>query len=295
MGDIRYIISDASKKIDVEPHALRYWEEELGLDIPRNEMGHRYYREEDVKILKNVKMLKEQGFQLKAIKMILPNIHKIDNLDAKSMLLLRNELNERVFELESKQEGKGTQVIEPMDSELQSGNEEVEKQAVAEKENGSSKVIEDNERKVEPFMKKAASDNNLIHLDDVRGEHAALSCQEGRTSIDKLNESETVSMQPSLTHDGKMLQFKSIMNELILNALKENNEELSTSVGKVVSLNITKEIDYQFREKEQREEERYKHLDETIRAFQRGRAEIAATQADGDRKKRRFKKKNYRI
>ncbi|HEX3022140.1 MAG TPA: MerR family transcriptional regulator, partial [Lachnospiraceae bacterium] len=195
MGDIRYIISDASKKIDVEPHALRYWEEELGLDIPRNEMGHRYYREEDVKILKNVKMLKEQGFQLKAIKMILPNIHKIDNLDAKSMLLLRNELNERVFELESKQEGKGTQVMEPMDSELQSGNEEVEKQVVAEKENDSSRMIEDNERKVEPFMKKAASDNNLIHLDDVRGEHAALSCQEGRTSIDKVDENETVSMQ----------------------------------------------------------------------------------------------------
>ena len=42
MSQTRYIISDASKKIDVEPHVLRYWEEELHLEIKRNEMGHRY-------------------------------------------------------------------------------------------------------------------------------------------------------------------------------------------------------------------------------------------------------------
>ena len=43
MDEIHYLISDASKKVDVEAHVLRYWEEELGLDIPRNAMGHRYY------------------------------------------------------------------------------------------------------------------------------------------------------------------------------------------------------------------------------------------------------------
>ena len=43
MGEIHYLISDASKKVDVESHVLRYWEDELELKIPRNEMGHRYY------------------------------------------------------------------------------------------------------------------------------------------------------------------------------------------------------------------------------------------------------------
>ena len=43
MNEIHYLISDASKKVDVEAHVLRYWEEELKLDIPRNDMGHRYY------------------------------------------------------------------------------------------------------------------------------------------------------------------------------------------------------------------------------------------------------------
>ena len=43
MDEVHYLISDASRKVDVEAHVLRYWEEELELAIPRNEMGHRYY------------------------------------------------------------------------------------------------------------------------------------------------------------------------------------------------------------------------------------------------------------
>lgn len=38
-----YLISDASRQVQVEAHVLRYWEDELGLPIPRNELGHRYY------------------------------------------------------------------------------------------------------------------------------------------------------------------------------------------------------------------------------------------------------------
>ena len=41
MDEVHYLISDASRKVDVEVHVLRYWEEELELAIPRNEMGHR--------------------------------------------------------------------------------------------------------------------------------------------------------------------------------------------------------------------------------------------------------------
>ena len=37
MDEVHYLISDASRKVDVEAHVLRYWEEELELDIPRNE------------------------------------------------------------------------------------------------------------------------------------------------------------------------------------------------------------------------------------------------------------------
>ncbi len=92
-----YMISDASKMVEVENHVLRYWEEELELDIPRNEMGHRFYREADVKLLRSVKDLKEQGFQLKAIKKLLPDISKIEKMDPQGIYRLREELNQEVL------------------------------------------------------------------------------------------------------------------------------------------------------------------------------------------------------
>lgn len=66
-----YMISDAAKNVKVEAHVLRYWEEELKLPVKRNEMGHRFYTEEDIKLFQRVKELKEQGLQLKAIRNLL--------------------------------------------------------------------------------------------------------------------------------------------------------------------------------------------------------------------------------
>ena len=68
---VRYMISDAANLAQVEAHVLRYWEDELDLDIPRNEMGHRYYTRESIRQFQRIKELKEQGYQLKAIRMIL--------------------------------------------------------------------------------------------------------------------------------------------------------------------------------------------------------------------------------
>lgn len=67
------MISDAAGLVNVEAHVLRYWEEELELTIPRNEMGHRYYTKENIQQFLKIKELKEQGYQLKAIKMVIHN------------------------------------------------------------------------------------------------------------------------------------------------------------------------------------------------------------------------------
>jgi len=77
---VRYMISDAADMVHVESHVLRYWEEELELAIPRNEMGHRYYTRENIKEFQKIKDLKEQGYQLKAIRMILHN-GELEELD----------------------------------------------------------------------------------------------------------------------------------------------------------------------------------------------------------------------
>ena len=76
MGDVRYMISEASKRVNVETHVLRHWEEELGLEIGRTEMGHRYYTEEDVRLFTCIKELKEQGMLLKELKELIPDMLK---------------------------------------------------------------------------------------------------------------------------------------------------------------------------------------------------------------------------
>lgn len=93
MDKADYMISDASKKVDVEQHTLRYWQDELKLDIKRNGLGHRVYNDEDISTFIKIKSLKEQGFQLKAIKMILPDINKLENLDPTSLLTLKEKIN----------------------------------------------------------------------------------------------------------------------------------------------------------------------------------------------------------
>lgn len=67
----QYKISEMAKFVNVEAHVLRYWEEELQLPIRRNELGHRYYTQEDKEIFLKVKHLKEKGIQLKGIRSML--------------------------------------------------------------------------------------------------------------------------------------------------------------------------------------------------------------------------------
>lgn len=84
MGDVHYMISEAAKQVGVEPHALRYWEDELALKIGRTEMGHRYYTGENIRLFSCIKKLKEQGISLKEIKAVIPD-----------MIHTKNELRNR--------------------------------------------------------------------------------------------------------------------------------------------------------------------------------------------------------
>ncbi len=67
-----YTISEAAKLMQVEPHVLRYWEDELGLVISRNSMGHRIYTDDDLKTFKSIQHLKANHISLKDIRNQLP-------------------------------------------------------------------------------------------------------------------------------------------------------------------------------------------------------------------------------
>ena len=55
MSEIRYMISDAARQVGVEAHVLRSWEEELDIKVGRTELGHRYYTDKTIYIMKKVK------------------------------------------------------------------------------------------------------------------------------------------------------------------------------------------------------------------------------------------------
>ena len=176
MEKVRYMISDAADMVHVESHVLRYWEEELELTIPRNEMGHRYYTRENIKEFQKIKDLKDQGYQLKAIRMILHN---------------------------------GT--LEEIDPSIQPPD--------------VSKVIAPQEVKFTKVQKEVQT----------------------------------------LTPEERMSQFRELMSDIVGQAIAQNNEELSLTIGKDVQEIVLKEMNYLMREQENAQEERYRKLDAAIR------------------------------
>ena len=213
MDEVHYLISDASKKVDVEAHVLRYWEEELELDIPRNEMGHRYYTDLHIRLFKQVKNLKEKGYQLKAIKHALNQVLKNDGQGAK----LTDEILERDM---------------------------------------NAALLE--------FKEETA---------------------EGGTSLAQVK---GAAAMPVLSNEEKMEQFQQIMNLIIGRALEVNNEKLSQDISCLVNEKMGKELEFLFQASDQKEEERFRQLDETLRSYQKGgQAEAAAAKVPFF-KRRRF-------
>jgi len=112
-----FLISDAAKKVAVEAHVLRYWEEELDLPIKRNELGHRYYTEEDVKRFQEIKELKERGLQLKAIRVILKD-------GELNVLPKESSVQEKQYQPPTESLSKITEPYRQTDIAVQSGNAE---------------------------------------------------------------------------------------------------------------------------------------------------------------------------
>ena len=203
MSDKKYTIKEAANEVKVETHVLRYWEEELDMKIRRNEMGHRYYDENDIKLLKKVKELKDRGIQLKAIKELVSKIY---------------EVIENPSEDQDTYDFAGDLVKDSVD-----------------------------------VIKKREKDGQVV--------------------------------------DFKVAQFQTMMNKVVSSSIKENIKPLSQAVSSAAVEDIMKQMDVLIKEKEDREEARYRRLDTIIREMQQVRQEIAAT--DADRRERKKRKKLF--
>lgn len=185
--------------VHVETHVLRYWEEELQLPIKRNEMGHRYYTEQDISQLKEIKVLKEQGLQLKAIRTVLDKAEE-----------------------EAKQ-AEGKDAMESRKNVVR----EAEQEAVM--------------SKAQKYMVTLSKDKNVT----VESKPEVL--PEYPLKEDEKNQ--------------KAARLQYLLQHMITEAVKSANRELCTEVKE----SILKEMDYQFRMQEERDEERWKKEEEHYR------------------------------
>lgn len=212
MGEKRYMISDASKMLGVESHVLRYWEEELNVVIPRNEMGHRYYTDYHINLLKNIRDLKSQGYSLRTIKMML---------------------------------------TDPDEERTRSRKVDV------------SMPLTAREVPVSMAQQPATIENNSVanRYNNVSG-----------CVVDEDNGQMT-----------KMEQFQAIMDKVVCKALKASASELGKEVSGNVSDTVLKEMNYLIRTQDEREEERFKKLDEAMRSKQRMSKKDKKKQAKAER------------
>lgn len=232
MNDTIYYISEASKKVEVEPHVLRYWEDELKLSIGRNEMGHRCYTGKDIETLRRIKQLKEQGLQLKAIRTVL--------------------------------QGDGVFFDGGYASKEKSGKEPQQNPHAPEEKSGKEPQQNPHapegriEEKVEDMVMKKAK-KYMVTMS--KGKETVLEMPEEGQELKEYAEP----LDDEREKKAKRLQY--LLQHMVTDAVKNANREMCTEIKE----SILKELDYQFRQQEERDEERrrldeehYRKIDEMI-------------------------------
>jgi len=279
MGETRYIISDAAKMIDVEPHVLRYWEEELGMDIPRNEMGHRYYTDKEVRLFTMVRELKDKGFQLKAIKMVLTALS--EESDENEKAVAREEGGQTKDRRNAEKENKSiislADVRKNYDAETTGGHEDGQKsQNSAKSQDGQRNR---GSQEMQGSQRSQETEDSQNDRDGMTGQNEGRQLPaSSQKDMPEAVEKSTRPLAPVSAED-KMKHFKYMMDSIMMQALRKNNKSLEEALTDSISDKVIKEMDYLFRVQEEKEEERYKNIDELIRKKQKGRKEAAAAKA----------------
>ena len=90
-------IGEVAKELGVSPHVLRFWENKFDrLKLIKRKNNHRYYNEEDISFLLNVKkLINEEGYTIKGVQIYLSKEVKKTNSPSnneKEYLQIINEI-----------------------------------------------------------------------------------------------------------------------------------------------------------------------------------------------------------
>lgn len=268
MEKARYMISDAATMAGVESHVLRYWEDELELTIPRNEMGHRYYTRENIQEFQKIKELKEQGYQLKAIRMILHNGGAIPP-------------DVRPVEASAAPRTSPAISIVPHPSAAAAA-------AAAASASGKQQNFNTVQDAPQPAARTQPQNFSAAPAQSVPVQTQTQEFTIAPQPVSAPAADYAVATHPQaainpaaqpvpLSAEERMAQFRELMSDIVGHAIEQNNEELSLNISQEVRETVLKEMNYLFREQEEAQEDRYKKLDATIRGnLQRKKSLFAA-------------------
>lgn len=272
MGEVRYMISEAAKKLQVESHVLRYWEEELELEIGRTDMGHRYYTEDDIQLFLCIQKLKNEGMLLRDLKFMIPEL-----------TATRKRLN-------------ATKLEKAADSDRYIHTENLESEII------SNENLSVSKQKNEPVsgtetVEKATSDllEKAVAMTDVQADSIPEndSAAESNTAIEKESETENASLastspapsEADVIQVTQLEQVRTLIGDVLTDVVSANNETLKKDISRKVTADVIREMDFLFQANERREEEHYRKLDVLIRQQQAGRREAARDTPLGKLKK----------
>jgi DNA-binding transcriptional MerR regulator len=154
----RYTITELSERLQVTDHALRYYEKEFCLKIPKDERGRRYYTPDMANLMYQIKKMRDEGLEIKAIKKILDSENIIVEpppvvLDDGSMSLITFETTDNMQDIKQFFNEFREQLTNSVTAEVSSAREHITKEITKTKlELGA--CVENNYRKLETKLEK---------------------------------------------------------------------------------------------------------------------------------------------
>lgn len=258
MSEVKFMISEAAKQLQVEAHVLRYWEEELGLHIDRTEMGHRYYTEDDIQLFRCIQKLKNEGILLRELKPLIPELTTLKRQKAaqkNNSKAIPEPAPSRSPEMIP---SAVPEMIPSAEPEIPSAAPENVPSAVPETIPAPMPEIPS----AKPEMVPPAAPNDVPTSTP---EKVALSAAQVVTQTTTAEVIEVTRLE----------QVRSLFGEAINEALVSNNHTLEKNITRRVTSNVCREIGLLFQVQEQQEEEHYRKLDCLIRQQQMHRKETA--------------------
>ena len=307
MGEVRYMISEAAKKLQVESHVLRYWEDELGLEIGRTDMGHRCYTEDDIQLFLCIQKLKNEGMLLRDLKFMIPELTAArKRLNAARAEDAEQEVAEGKEDGSSKTEANKAYGVHTSDaggktSGMQADGPDSKADRTGSKADGAGSKADGAGSKADGAGSKAIGAGSKAigagsksddiqaakadsRTDDIRSDGTDRA-SDGMQGSASLASAHPAAPEADVIQVTQLEQVRSLIGDVLTDVVSANNETLKKDISRKVTSDVIREMDFLFQANERREEEHYRKLDVLIRQQQAGRREAARETPLGKLKK----------